>query len=335
MTDAAEPTMQAVEIRSPGGPEVLTLTSRPRPVAGEGEVLIRVAAAGVNRPDVMQRLGQYPPPSGASDIPGLEVAGAIAAVGPGVTSWQVGDLVCALVAGGGYAEYCVAPAGQCLPVPAGLSLVEAAALPETVFTVWANVFERGHLRAGETLLIHGGTSGIGTTAIQLAHARGARVLATAGSDEKCQACERLGADVAINYRTSDFVTAVRSATSGRGVDVILDMVGGDYLPRNLDVLAMEGRLVQIAVLQGARATVNLLPILQRRLTLTGSTLRARSVAEKAALAEAVRHHVWPLIEHGRFRPVVHATYPLAAAGEAHRVMESGQHIGKLVLLVQS
>lgn len=337
--------MNCIEISTPGGPDVLKLASRPTPVPGDGEVLIRVAAAGVNRPDVFQRIGHYPPPPGASDIPGLEVAGVIEQVGGAGTAtgtgtgggpaWQVGDRVCALVSGGGYAEYCVAPAGQCLPVPAGLDMTQAAALPETVFTVWTNVFERGRLRAGETLLVHGGTSGIGTTAIQLAHARGARVFATAGSAEKCEACRQLGAELAINYRDSDFVQAVMAATDGRGVDVILDMVGGDYLTRNIAALAFEGRLVQIATLQGGKATLDLRPILQRRLTITGSTLRARSVAEKTALATAVRHHVWPLIESGRLHPVIHATWPLAQAAEAHRTMEGGQHIGKLVLLVQS
>ena len=327
--------MFAIEISAPGGPEVLALAERPQPVPGEGEVLIRVAAAGVNRPDVFQRLGSYPPPPGASDIPGLEVAGVIDQVGAGVTAWHVGDRVCALVAGGGYAEVCVAPAGQCLPVPAGLDMTQAAALPETVFTVWTNVFERGRLRAGETLLVHGGSSGIGTTAIQLAHARGARVFTTAGSAAKCEACRQLGAELAINYREEDFVKAVMTATDGRGVDVILDMVGGDYLARNLAALAFEGRLVQIATLQGAKATIDLRAIMQRRLTLTGSTLRARSVAEKSALAAAVRHHVWPLIESGRMQPLVHATWPLAQAAEAHRTMEAGEHIGKLVLLVQS
>lgn len=327
--------MRAVEITKPGGPDVLAVVRRPIPQPGVGEVLIRVEAAGVNRPDVMQRLGQYPPPPGASDIPGLEIAGVITTIGAEVTAWKSGDRVCALVSGGGYAEYCVAPAGQCLPIPAGLDVVGAAALPETVFTVWTNVFERGQLRSGESLLIHGGTSGIGTVAIQLAHARGARVFATAGTAEKCQACRSLGAELAVNYRDTDFVEAVKAATGGRGVDVVLDMVGGDYLPRNLDVLAADGRLVQIAALHGAKATVNLMPILLRRLTVTGSTLRGRSVAEKSALAVAVRHHVWPLLEAGRVRPVVHATFPLTEASEAHRVMESSRHVGKLVLLVQS
>lgn len=327
--------MRAIEIRQPGPPDVLTLVDRPIPVMGPDDLVIRVIAAGVNRPDIMQRRGKYPPPAGASDIPGLEVAGTIHGIGPNVTGWRVGDWVCALVSGGGYAEYCVAPAGQCLPVPEGMDCIGAAALPETTFTVWTNVFERGRLVSGESLLVHGGSSGIGTTAIQLARAQGARVFATAGSAEKCSACEALGAERAINYRTEEFVAVVRAATGGRGVDVVLDMVGGDYLRRNLDVLAMDGRLVQIAVLGGATTTIDLMPLLQRRLTLTGSTLRARSVAEKSALAAAVRRHVWPLYEQGRARPVVYATFPLAAAAEAHRVMESGAHIGKLVLLVQS
>lgn len=327
--------MRAIEIRQPGPPDVLTLVDRPVPAAGPDDLLIRVMAAGVNRPDVMQRKGHYPPPPGASDIPGLEVAGTVHEIGANVSGWRVGDWVCALVSGGGYAEYCAAPAGQCLPVPEGMDCIGAAALPETTFTVWTNVFERGRLGDGETLLVHGGSSGIGTTAIQLARAFGARVLATAGSAQKCKACETLGAERGINYRGEDFVAVVREMTAGRGVDVVLDMVGGEYVRRNIEILAMDGRLVQIAILGGGTATVDLMPILQRRLTLTGSTLRARSVAEKSALAAAVRRHVWPLYEQGRARPVVHATFPLAAAAEAHRVMESGVHVGKLVLLVQS
>jgi putative PIG3 family NAD(P)H quinone oxidoreductase len=324
--------MIVIEIREPGGPGVLTPAERPRPAPGPGEVLIKVAAAGVNRPDVMQRLGTYPPPPGASDIPGLEVAGTIDEVGAEVRGWRAGDRVCALVAGGGYAEYCVAPAPQCLPVPRGMAFTAAAAIPETFFTVWTNVFERGRLAPGESLLVHGGSSGIGTTAIQLARAFGSRVFATAGSAEKCAACEALGADRAINYRETDFVAALRGATGGRGVDVILDMVGGDYLARNLDLLALEGRLVQIAMLGGSKAQINLLPVLQRRLTITGSTLRARSVAEKGAIAVSLRERVWPLLESGQVAPVVHATFPLRAAADAHRVMEAGTHIGKLVLV---
>jgi putative PIG3 family NAD(P)H quinone oxidoreductase len=324
--------MTAIEISQPGGPEVLRPAPRPRPRPGPGEVLIAVHAAGVNRPDVLQRMGHYPPPAGASDIPGLEVAGEVVEVGAGVLEWSAGDRVCALLAGGGYAEYAAAPAPQCLPVPRGLSVVEAAALPETFFTVWHNVFERGRLRAGETLLVHGGSSGIGTAAIALAHARGARVLATAGSPSKCAACERLGAARAIDYRREDFVAAVREATSGRGVDVVLDMVGGDYTPRNLECLAMEGRLVQIAFLRGPQVQLDLRAVLQRRLTITGSSLRPRSVEEKGALASALREQVWPLIEGGRLRPVVHATFPLEQAAEAHRLMESSAHIGKIVLV---
>jgi len=322
----------AIEIQSPGGPEVLVPVERPMPVPAAGEVLIKVAAAGVNRPDVFQRLGRYPPPPGASDIPGLEVAGTIEQLGPGVDNWRVGDAVCALVAGGGYAEYCTAPAPQCLPVPRGLDLVAAAAIPETYFTVWTNVFERGRLEGGETLLVHGGASGIGTTAIQLARARGARVFATAGSAEKCAACERLGAERAINYREEDFVAVVRGLTGGRGVDVVLDMVGGEYFARNVEVLATEGRLVEIATLHGAKAELNIQTIMQRRLTITGSTLRARPVAEKGTIAAAVRQHVWPLIEAGAVKPVVYATFPLRNAADAHRVMEADTHIGKLVLV---
>ena len=323
--------MNAIAIREPGPPEVLVPIERPTPDILPGEVLVKVAAAGVNRPDVMQRQGRYPPPPGASDIPGLEIAGEIAAVGADVKSWRTGDRVCALVSGGGYAEYCAAPAPQCLPIPAGMDLVHAAAIPETFFTVWTNVFERGRLAAGESILIHGGSSGIGTTAIQLAHALGARVITTAGSDEKCAACASLGADVAINYRTADFVAAVREATSGRGVDVVLDMVGGDYLQRNIECLAMDGRLVQIGQLGGATSQINTGLILQRRLWVTGSTLRARSVAEKGAIASAVHKSVWPLLEAGTVHVPVHATFPLAKAAEAHRVMESSAHIGKLVL----
>ncbi len=325
--------MIAVEIVGKGGPEVLVPAERPRPVPGTHDVLIKVAAAGVNRPDVMQRKGGYPPPPGASDIPGLEVAGTIVEVGASVREWRVGDEVCALVSGGGYAEYCAAPAPQCLPIPRGLDAVAAAAVPETFFTVWTNVFDRGRLISGEWILIHGGSSGIGTTAIQLARAFGARVLTTAGSDEKCAACERLGAERAINYRTTDFVAAVNEATGGRGVDVVLDIVGGDYVQRNLSSLALEGRLIQIAVMSGRTAEIALTPILQRRLTITGSTLRPRSVAEKGAIAKALRQHVWPLLESGVVKPIVYATFPLLAAAEAHRVMESSEHIGKLVLVV--
>ena len=323
--------MKAIEITKPGGPEVLVAVDRPRPAIGADEVLINVAAAGVNRPDVMQRQGRYTPPPGAPDIPGLEVAGEIVEVGASVRDWRVGDRVCALVAGGGYAEYCAAPAPQCLPIPRGMDLVHAGAVPETTFTVWTNVFERGRLVRGESILIHGGSSGIGTTAIQLARAFGARVFATAGTAEKCAACEELGAERAFNYRDEDFVAAARLATEGRGVDLILDMVGGDYLQRNIETLAMDGRLVQIGQLSGPKSQINTTPVLQRRLTITGSTLRPRSVAQKAAIARAVHEHVWPLFESGAVKVVVHATFPLADAAEAHRVMESSVHTGKLVL----
>jgi putative PIG3 family NAD(P)H quinone oxidoreductase len=312
--------MIAIEIRAPGGPEVLVPVERPTPVPADGEVLIRVAAAGVNRPDVFQRLGRYAPPPGASDIPGLEVAGTITQLGPGVHDWRIGDDVCALVAGGGYAEYCAAPAPQCLPVPHGLDRIAAGAIPETFFTVWTNVFERGRLQAGESILVHGGSSGIGTTAIQLAHARGARVFATAGSAAKCEACERLGAERAINYREADFAAAIRDLTGGRGVDVVLDIVGGEYFAKNIDVLAVEGRLVEIATLHGVKAEINIQTIMGRRLTVTGSTLRPRPVADKGAIAAGLRLHVWPLLESGTVTPIVHATFPLRDAAEAHRVM---------------
>ena len=323
--------MTAIEVHEPGGPDVLTPVDRPRPPIGREDVLIKVAAAGVNRPDILQRLGRYPPPPGASDIPGLEVAGTIEEVGGAVKDWRVGDEVCALVSGGGYAEYCAAPAPQCLPIPRGIDLVHAAGAPETTFTVWSNVFERGRLQRGESILVHGGSSGIGTTAIQLARALGARVFATAGTSEKCSACEALGAERAINYRSADFVNEVRKATGGRGVNVILDMVGGEYLQQNIDLLAMEGRLVHIGLLGGSRAHIDLSPLLRQRLTITGSTLRGRSVPEKAAIARAVHEHVWPLLGSGEVRVVVHATFPLRDAAEAHRVMESSAHIGKLVL----
>ncbi len=325
--------MTVIEIARPGGPEVLAPASRPVPSPGPREVLVQVKAAGVNRPDLMQRLGKYPPPSGASDIPGLEISGTVSATGPG-SCWQVGDAVCALVSGGGYAEFCVVPDPQCLTLPAGMDFVAAAAIPETFFTVWTNLFERGRLAAGETVLIHGGSSGIGTTAIQLARARGARVFATAGSADKCRACEALGAERAIDYKKEDFVEVMNAVTSGRGVDVVLDMVGGAYLMRNIGILAIEGRLVQIAVLGGARTDINLVPLLQRRLTVTGSTLRARSIEEKGRIAAALRKEVWPLLESGTVRPVIHATFPLTEAANAHRLMETGTHIGKIVLTVE-
>jgi NADPH2:quinone reductase len=327
--------MIAIGIREPGGPDVLVPVERPVPQISPSDVLIKVAAAGVNRPDIMQRQGRYSPPPGASDIPGLEVAGTVAAVGSDVRTWTVGDQVCALLAGGGYAEFAAAPALQCLPVPRGLDFTMAAGLPETMFTVWTNVFERGRLVAGESILIHGGSSGIGTSAIQLARARGARVFATAGSDAKCAACEVIGAERCINYREQDFVAVVKEMTADRGVDVVLDMVGGDYMQRNIDVLAVEGRLVQIAQLGGYRSTISTIPLLQRRLTITGSTLRPRSIEEKGRIAAAVREHVWPLVESGAVRVLVHSTFPLTMAAEAHRVMESSMHIGKLVLLVES
>ena len=326
--------MICVEISQPGGPEVLKPVERPDPVPGPGEVLIRVAAAGVNRPDVLQRRGAYPPPPGASDLPGLEVAGTIAAAGAGVEGWRIGDAVCALVSGGGYATMCVAPAPQCLRVPAALDLVAAAAIPETFFTVWTNVFDRGRLRAGETALFHGGTSGIGTTAIQLAAARGATVFATAGSDEKVRACEALGARRAINYRTQDFVEVIREVTGGTGVNLILDIMGGSYLNRNLAALAVDGRLVQIGLMGGESATVDLRRVLGRRLTITGSTLRPRPVEEKGAIAAALAREVWPLLEAGTIKPIVYKTFPLTDAADAHRLMESSEHIGKVVLTVQ-
>jgi putative PIG3 family NAD(P)H quinone oxidoreductase len=327
-------TMTAIEIRTPGGPDVLVPTERPVPRPGKSELLIEVNAAGVNRPDILQREGGYPPPKGASDIPGLEVAGHVAALGEGTTGFQIGDAVCALLAGGGYAEYAAVPALQCLRVPKGLGLVEAAAIPETFFTVWTNVFERGALVPQESFLVHGGTSGIGTTAIQLAHAFGARVFATAGGPEKCKACRELGADVAIDYRKEDFVEVVKDRTDGRGVDLILDMVGGDYVARNLKSLALEGRLVQIAFLKGSKIELDLLPIMLKRQFLTGSTLRPRSPAEKGAIAAALRTRVWPLLETRKVKPVIYRTFPLAQAAEAHRLMETSKHIGKLVLTVR-
>lgn len=323
--------MRAIEISQPGGPEVLRLCERPMPQAGAGEVLLRVRAFGVNRPDALQRRGLYPPPAGAPDLPGLEVCGEIVSGDLAGTDLHQGDLVCALVAGGGYAEYCVAPTGQCLPLPDGLSAEEGAALPETAFTVWHNVFERGRLQAGEMLLVQGGSSGIGTMAIQLAVASGARVVATAGSDEKCAACLQLGAELAINYRTQDFVEAVQAHTAERGADVILDMVAGSYLAREQRCLAEEGRLVVIAVQGGVKAEIDAGLLMRRRQTLTGSTLRARSVAFKSAVAQALQKTVWPWIEQGRVRPVIDAVFPAEDIVQAHQRMEQGQHIGKLVL----
>lgn len=325
--------MTVIEIAAPGGPEQLKSARRPVPRPGAQEVLVRVAAAGVNRPDVMQRQGRYPPPAGASDIPGMEIAGEIVALGAAVSGLSVGERITALLAGGGYAEYALAAAPLCLPVPHGLTIVEAAALPETFFTVWTNVFERGRCSKGDNVLIHGGTSGIGTTAIQLAAVWGARVFATAGSEEKARACERLGAVRGINYRTEDFVAVIREATAAKGVDVILDMVGGDYLDRNLQIAAVEGRLVIISMLGGSRAEIKLNHIVTKRLTITGSTLRSRSVEQKAAVADAVRKNVWPLLAEGRVRPVIHATFPLAQASAAHQLMESSGHIGKIMLTI--
>ncbi|MFO7642462.1 MAG: NAD(P)H-quinone oxidoreductase [Candidatus Competibacteraceae bacterium] len=325
--------MTAIEITEPGGPEKLRPTQRPVPQPAPGEVLIQVAAAGVNRPDCLQRQGSYPPPPGASDIPGLEVAGTVVALGAGVDAWRVGDPVCALLTGGGYAEYCVAPAPQCLPIPTGLSAQQAAALPETFFTVWSNVFDRARLQPGEILLVHGGASGIGTTAIQLAKALGSRVFATVGGGEKVQPCLDLGAERAIDYREEDFVQVIKDVTRNRGVDVILDMVGGDYVQRNLSALAVEGRLVFIAFLRGAKMELNLAPVMMKRLTITGSTLRARPVADKAPIAQALREIVWPLLENGAIRPLIDRVFPLTEAAAAHTLMESNRHIGKLLLRV--
>ncbi|HEX4738407.1 MAG TPA: NAD(P)H-quinone oxidoreductase [Allosphingosinicella sp.] len=327
-------TMIAIDPAQPGGPEVLQPVERPVPQPGPGEVLIRVGAAGVNRPDVMQRRGLYPPPPGAPSILGLEVAGEVVALGDGVQSWRLGDRVCALVAGGGYAEYCVAPAGQCLPVPVSLSMVEGAALPETFFTVWTNLFQRGAARPGDTILVHGGTSGIGTTAILLGKVFGLTLIVTAGSPEKCARARELGAAHAIDYRNEDFVARVKEITGGRGVDVVLDMIGGDYLPRNLACLAEEGRHVSIAVQRGPKAEVPIFDIMRRRLTLTGSTLRALSAEFKASVAAELRRDVWPALEAGEIRPVIDSTYPLAAAADAHRRMDSSEHVGKIVLMVE-
>jgi NADPH:quinone reductase len=325
--------MTAIAIRAPGGPEVLVPERRPLPRLADGEVLVKVKAAGVNRPDVMQRQGLYPPPAGATDIPGLEIAGEVVALGPGAGRWRLGDEVMALVVGGGYAEYCSAHESHALPLLRGLTPIEAAAIPETFFTVWHNAFERGRLRAGETLLLHGGSSGIGTAAIQLAKAFGARVVTTAGSAEKCDAYRRLGADVAVNYKAQDFVAATKAATDGKGADVVLDMVGGDYIERNYEAAAVEGRIVQIAFQSSPKATVDFRRIMLKRLTHTGSTLRARSVPDKGAIARAVEQHVLPLIAAGKVRPVIDGTFPLAQASAAHARMEASAHIGKIVLVV--
>jgi NADPH:quinone reductase len=325
--------MTAIAIRAPGGPEVLAPEERAVPSPGAHEILVKVAAAGVNRPDVMQRMGLYPPPPGASDIPGLEIAGEVVALGDGVARWKTGDKVAALVAGGGYSQYCPVHETNALPIISPLTDIEAAAIPETFFTVWHNVFERGALKSGETLLIHGGSSGIGTTAIQLAKAFGARVITTAGSPEKCEACRKLGADVAVNYKTEDFVAATKEKTGGKGAELIVDMVGGDYIERNYEAAAVDGRIVQIAFQKNPKTTVDFRRIMLKRLTHTGSTLRARAVADKAAIARAVEAKVWPLIAAGKVKPVIYRTFPLAEAAAAHALMESSQHVGKIVLTV--
>jgi NADPH2:quinone reductase len=332
MANPLPETMNAIEIAEFGGPDVLKPARRPAPKPGPGEVLIEVAAAGINRPDMLQRQGGYRPPPGASDIPGLEIAGRIAALGPDAGGWRIGDQACALVAGGGYAEFCTAPAPQCLPFPRGMDAINAAAIPETFFTVWTNVFDRGRLKSGEIFLVHGGSSGIGTTAIQLAHQFGARVFTTAGSAEKCAACVKLGAERAIDHKREDFVAIIQAATQQKGVDVILDMVGGPYINRNLQILAMEGRLVQIAFLQGSKSEIDLGALMMKRQTLTGSTLRPRSVAEKGAIAQSLREKVWPLLDTGKVAPVIFKTFPLAEAAAAHHLMESSSHIGKIVLV---
>ncbi len=324
-------TMTCMEISEPGGADVLRLSQRPVPQPGGNDLLVRIAAAGINRPDILQREGGYPPPPGASDIPGLEVAGTVVKIGPQTKGWSVGDTLCALLTGGGYAQYCSVAAPQCLPIPKGLDMVEAAALPETFFTVWTNVFERAGLKPGETLLVHGGSSGIGTAAIQMASRLGSRVMVTAGTDEKCAACLELGAERAVNYTTEDFVAAAKEFTDGKGLDVILDMVGGDYIGRNIKALATEGRLMNIAYLKGAKAEINFLPVMLKRLTIGGSTLRVQPIERKGEIAQALKKNIWPLIESGDITPVVHATFPLDQAKKAHRLMESGVHIGKIVL----
>jgi putative PIG3 family NAD(P)H quinone oxidoreductase len=323
--------MKYIKIEEHGGPEVLKLDSMPIPEPGPSEVLIRVATAGVNRPDVMQRKGLYPPPLGATDVPGLEVSGTVVSAGENVTEPVVGDEVCALVVSGGYAEYCLAAASLCLPIPRKISLGDAAGIPETFFTVWTNVFERGQLKSGESILVHGGSSGIGTTTIQLGKAFGATVYTTVGTKEKCAFCEKLGADATFNYREQDFSEEIKNLTDGKGVDVILDMVGGPYFPKNIGLLAVEGRLVQIALMKGSKAEVDFLDLLLKRVTLTGSTLRPRSIEQKTEIAQALRKNVWPLLESGAVRPIIHQTFPLEQASEAHRLMESSTHIGKILL----
>jgi len=333
MTVALPAEMTAIAIPTPGAPEALVPQRRPMPKPGAGELLIKVAAAGVNRPDVLQRQGNYAPPPGATDIPGLEIAGEVVASGGQAGPWKIGDKLCALVAGGGYAEYCVVPAPQCLPIPRGLDLIQAAAIPETFFTVWTNVFERGALKPGEVFLVHGGSSGIGTTAIQLAAQLGSRVIATAGGADKAAACRSLGAERAVDYRTEDFVAVAMELTQGKGVNLILDMVAGDYFARNMKCLATEGRIVHIAYLRGNKVELDIGQLMMKRQTLTGSTLRPRSVAEKGAIANALKDRVWPLIEAGRVQPILDKTFPLVEAAAAHRLMESGAHIGKIVLTV--
>ncbi|MCJ9427904.1 NAD(P)H-quinone oxidoreductase [Kordiimonas marina] len=323
--------MKAIEITKPGGPEVLAPTERDKPAPGPDEVLIRVMAAGVNRPDVIQRMGLYPPPPGASDIPGLEIAGEVVAVGNTVTAFKAGDRVCSLVPGGGYAEFCVANEGCVLPVPQGFSFTEAAAIPETYFTVWSNLFDRAGLKAGETLLVHGGSSGIGSTAIQLAKAFGATVITTVGNAEKAAFCRELGADTVVNYREEDYVERVKAVTDGQGVNVVLDMVGGDYIPRNIECMAPDARHVSIAFLRGPQVSINMLPVMVKRLTMTGSTLRARDNGFKGAVAKSLHTHVWPLFEKGTVKPIIHATFPLEAAAQAHQMMEASTHMGKIML----
>ncbi|WP_020594429.1 NAD(P)H-quinone oxidoreductase [Kiloniella laminariae] len=333
MSPSLPASMTAIEIKEFGGPDQLQPTHRPLPRPKENEVLIKVAYAGVNRPDVIQRQGLYPPPPGESDIPGLEVSGTVVEIGPDSSPLHIGDRVCALVGGGGYAEYCLAPARQCLPIPEGFSMEQAAALPETFFTVWSNVFDRCQLKSGETFLVHGGTSGIGTTAIQLAKAFGAKVITTAGSPEKCDACLALGADLAINYRSEDFVEKSKAFTDKKGVDVLLDMVGGDYIQKDISALAADGRLCFIAFLGGPQTTVNFMPVMLKRLTITGSTLRARSGDFKSDVAEKLKQQVWPLLETGKVTPVLYKILPLVQAAEAHKLMESSQHVGKIMLKV--
>ena len=331
---AAPQTMTCIAIREYGGPEMLQPETRPLPQPGAGEILVKVHAAGVNRPDVSQRLGKYPPPPGASDLPGLEVAGEVAALGAGVTRWKLGDKVCALAHGGGYAEYCLVHETHALPIPQGFSMIEAAAVPETFFTVWVNAFMTGRLSAGETALVHGGSSGIGTTAIMLAKAIGAKIIVTAGSDDKCDACVKLGADLAINYRTKDFVAEVKAFTGGKGVNLVLDMVGGPYVQRNMECAGMDGRLVQIAYQQGYKiADFDMRPISSKRLVMTGSTLRPRTVEQKAAIADSLRERVWPLLDGGKIRPIIDSTFPLRDAAKAHARMETSAHVGKIVLTV--